>query len=204
MRGFNYEASARMERMLGAKLTAIAKMFGDKLIDDMAMIGTDLYLKEGGSLGAIFSTKNAALLTTTMQGDRQAAQKANPGATMDTVQIAGHQVSLLSTPDNRLRSFMVSDGNFVFVTTSSTLMRRFLEVGAGDPSLADTASFQWARTWMPGRISTVCSLIFRLSSFITWSARSIKSNCVRRMESIAHLEIAEVASGGGTSRADGG
>ena len=139
MRGFNYEASARMERMLGAKLTAIAKMFGDKLIDDMALIGTDLYVKEGASLGALFSTKNAPLLISSMQADRKAALKANADATLEVVKIAGRDVSMLSTPDNRLRSFMVSDGDYVFVTTSSALMRRFLDVGSGEPSLASTA-----------------------------------------------------------------
>ncbi len=194
MRGFNYEASARMERMMGAKLTAIAKMFGDKLIDDMALIGTDLYVKEGASLGALFSTKNAALLMTSMQSDRRAAAKANPGSSLETVSIAGKEVSLLSTPDNRLRSFMASDGDYVFVTTSSTLMRRFLEVGSGEPSLASMPSFQWARAWMPDANNYSVFAYFSPEFFHQLVGPKYQIELRRRLESIAHLEIAEVAS----------
>ncbi len=201
MRGFNYEASARMERMLGAKLTAIAKMFGDQLIDDMALIGTDLYVKEGASLGALFSTKNAGLLMTSMQGDRKAALKANADASLDTVQIAGRAVSMLSTPDNRLRSFMASDGDYVFVTTSSTLMRRFLEVGGGGPSLASLPSFQWSRAWMPEANNYSVFAFFSPEFFHNLVSAPYQIELRRRLEAIAHLEIAEAASA--AARAEG-
>ena len=194
MRGFNYEATARLERMLGAKLTALAKMFGDKLIDDMALIGTDLYLKEGASIGTLFSTKNAGLLMTSMQGDRKAALKANADASMETVKIAGRDVSMLSTPDNRLRSFMASDGDYVFVTTSSTLMRRFLEVGGGEPSLAALPSFQWSRAWMPTANDYSVFAFFSPEFFHQLVSPQYQIELRRRLESIAHLEIAEVAS----------
>ena len=201
MRGFNYEASARMERMLGAKLTAIAKMFGDKLIDDMALIGTDLYVKEGASLGALFSTKNAGLLISSMQSDRKAALKANSDASLDTIQIAGRDVSMLSTPDNRLRSFMASDGDYVFVTTSSALMKRFLEVGAGEPSLANLPSFQWSRAWMPEGNNYSVFAFFSPEFFHQLVSPQYQIELRRRLESIAHLEIAEVASA--SARAEG-
>lgn len=201
MRGFNYEASARIERMMGAKLTAIAKMFGDKLIDDMALIGSDLYVKEGASLGALFSTKNSALLLTSMQADRKSAAKANPGASLETVNIAGKEVSLLSTPDNRLRSFMANDGEYVFVTTSSTLMRRFIEVGSGAPSLASMPSFKWARAWMPEANNYSVFAYFSPDFFHQLVSPQYQIELRRRLESIAHLEIAEVASA--AARAEG-
>lgn len=199
MRGFNYEASARIERMLAAKLTAIAKMFGDKIVDDMALIGSDLYVKEGASLGVIFSTKNAALLVTSMQADRRAAAKANGSASLETVTILGKEVSLLSTPDNRLRSFMASDGDFVFVTTSSTLMRRFLEVGGGEPSLASNPAFKWARAWMPEANNYSVFAYFSPEFFHQLVSPQYQIELRRRLESIAHLEIAEVASAAATA-----
>ena len=201
MRGFNYEASARLERMLGAKLTELAKMFGDKLIDDMALIGTDLYLKEGASLGTLFATKNAGLLMTSLRGDRRAALKVNADASLETVQIAGRDVSMLRTPDNRLRSFMASDGDYVFVTTSSTLMRRFLEVGGGEPSLAALPSFQWSRVWMPNANDYSVVAFFSPEFFHQLVSPQYQIELRRRLESIAHLEIAEVASA--AARAEG-
>ncbi len=49
VRGFNYETSRRMERMLNTRMSVVAKMFGDKVISDMAIIGRDMYMKEGAS-----------------------------------------------------------------------------------------------------------------------------------------------------------
>lgn len=199
MRGFNYEATQRMERMLGAKLNGVAKMFGDKIIDDMALIGTDLYVKEGASLGSLFSTRNAALLVTTMQSERKALASKTEGASLQTVQLAGRDVSLLSTPDNRLRSFLVSDGNYVLVTTSSNLAQRFLEISAGGPSLADLPSFKWARTWMPEANHYSVFGFFAPEFFNRLVSPQYQIELKRRLEAIAHLEIAEMASAVGAA-----
>ncbi len=52
--------------------------------------------------------------------------KENPGAKLESVRIAGRPVTFLSTPDNRLRSFYASDGNFHLITTSRTIVEWFL------------------------------------------------------------------------------
>ncbi len=175
MRGFNYEASARMERMLGAKLTAIAKMFGDKLIDDMALIGTDLYFKEGGSLGSILSTNNAALLMTTLQSDRQAAMKANPGATIETVQIAGRDVSLLSTPTIDCVPLWPA----MAITFLLLLAARDAAILGSWRGRAEHSGFTVVSMGanLDARSNQYSVFAFsRLSSFTTWSAHSTKSN----------------------------
>ncbi|MEZ6077482.1 MAG: hypothetical protein R3C56_17980 [Pirellulaceae bacterium] len=69
--GFNYDASARMERMLATKLTAIAKMFGDKLVGDMAIVGSDMYMKEGASVGVMLLATNPQLLTASIESERK-------------------------------------------------------------------------------------------------------------------------------------
>lgn len=193
LRGFNYEASKRMERMLAARLTTIAKMFGDKLVRDMSLIGTDLYLREGASLGVLFHASNPGLLNSSMQSDRKAALAKNPDASLETIQLAGRDVSLLSTPDNRIRSFLVSDGDFVLMTSSRTLAQRFIEVGAGGVSLANTPSFQWARTWMPEANNYSVFAYFSPEFFHRLVSPQYQIELRRRLEAVAHLEIATVA-----------
>ena len=194
LRGFNAETSARMERMLASKLTSVAKMFGDKLIADMAIVGTDLYMKEGASLGVLFRANNATLLRASMTSDRQTVVKQTPGARLQDLEIAGHPVSLLSTPDNRVRAFLVSDGDFVFLTTSRTLARRFIEMGAGDTSLAATPAFRWGRSWMPEANDYSVFGYFSPEFFHHLVSPQYQIELQRRLEAIAHLEIAEVAS----------
>lgn len=194
LRGFNYEASAKMERMLAAKMTQIAKMFGDKLIGDMAVIGTDLYMKEGASLGVVFYAKNVALLNAAIESDRKAIASKTPGARVQKLRIQGKEVILLSTPDNRVRSFYVSDGPYVCVTTSQRIVERFLEVGNGAPSLASTAYFQSARSWMPDANDYSVFAFFSPEFFHHLVSPKYQIELRRRLEAIAHLEVAELAS----------
>lgn len=194
MRGFNHEASARMEKMLAAKMTTLAKMFGDKIIQDMAVIGSDLYMKEGASLGVVFQSNNSGLLSSTIESDRRSVAARNDDASVRKVTIANRSVSFLSTPDNRIRSFMVQDGNFVFVTTSETLMRRFLEVGSGDRSLAQVDAFRWARTWMPDNNKYSVFAYFSPAFFHRLVSPQYQIELNRRLEAVAHLEVVELAS----------
>ncbi len=194
LRGFNSESSLRMERMLATKLTAVSKMFGDKLIGDMAIIGSDLYMKEGATLGVLFYATNPGLLKSSMESDRRGVLAKNADASEQLVTIGDRQVSLLSTPDNRIRSFLLVDGEFLLITTSETLVRRFLEVGAGDRSLADTPEFRWARTWMPEANDYSVFGYFSNEFFHRLVSPQYQIELRRRLEAIAHLEVAEIAS----------
>ena len=45
-RGFDYGLNKRMERQLGIKESKTAELFGDAVIADVALIGTDTFLRE--------------------------------------------------------------------------------------------------------------------------------------------------------------
>lgn len=193
IRGFNAEASARVERMLATKLTTVAKMFGDQLVSDMALIGSDLYMKEGASLGVILHATNPGLLKTTTDSERQKIASSNAAATLQQVRIAGRAVSLLSTPDNSIRSFFVADGKFLFVTTSETLVKRFLEVAGSGDSLADAPEFQWTRQWMPEESNYSVFAYFSPRFFHQLVSPKYQIELERRLEAIGRLEIVSTA-----------
>ncbi len=203
LRGFNYDAAARMERMMASKLTTIAKMFGDKLVGDMAIIGSDLYMTEGASLGVLFFATNPELFSAALESDRSAVLAKNSDATLSTINIAGQPVSLLSTPDNRIRAFLVKDGPYFFVSTSQTLVRRFLEVAGGAPSLANSQSFRWARSWMPDSNQYSVFAYFSPEFFHRLVSPQYQIELRRRLAAIAHLEIVEAASHVGQAEGHG-
>ena len=195
LRGFNYETNKRMERLLNTKTTAIAKLFGDSIIGDMAIIGQDLYLQEGPSLGVVFEAKNIALLKSSFNADRVAAVKklSDVGCKLEAIEIAGENVSLLSTPDNQVRSFMVDRGAYVFLTTSKKLVERFLEVSSGQPSLGDSNAFRFARLMMP--VENKYDVFVYLSSefFRNLVSPKYQIELRRRLKAIAAIEVAELA-----------
>ena len=193
VRGFNYETSRRMERMLNTRMSVVAKMFGDQVISDMAIIGRDLYMKEGASLGVLFASKNRSLLLSSMESERKQAIGTIAGATLQEIEIAGQKASLLSTPDNSVRSFLVSDGDYVLLTSSRYLVERFLQVAADGQSLAKLDSFRWARQWMPEANGYSVFGYFSPEFFHGLVEPAYQVELRRRLEAIAHIELAEVA-----------
>ncbi len=149
LRGYENNAMARIETQLHTKTTQLSRMLGPSVIEDQALVGRDLFLTDGASLGVLFKAKNAFLLRSSIAGDRSKLAREDDTVTLKDIRVAGRAVSFLSSGDNRVRSFMVEDGEYLFVTNSRTLVQRFLEVGESGESLATTPAFQLSRQLMP-------------------------------------------------------
>ncbi len=149
VRGVNDGGTQSIENQLCMKLTDLSRLLGATVVEDQAIIGTDLFFSEGASLGVVIKSKNRFLLETSIRSERSSKLKSVPDATLTEEQIGGHTVSLLSTPDNRLRSFLAIDGDWFFVTNSRRLVERFYAVADGETSLGETLEFQLARRLMP-------------------------------------------------------
>ncbi|MEL6896490.1 MAG: hypothetical protein AAFP90_10340, partial [Planctomycetota bacterium] len=140
---------ARSEQQLNLKTTELSRALGGSVIEDQAIIGTDLFVADGASMGVLFKSKNAFLLRNSLNGDRSATARRDPDVSLRTVKIAGQEVSFLHSEDHRVRSFMLESGPYFFVTNSRYLAERFIQVGQTGESLAATSEFQLARTLMP-------------------------------------------------------
>lgn len=149
LRGVENDAFLRVETQLNTKMNQLSRMLGPSVIEDQALIGRDLFMIDGASMGVLMKSKNAFVLETSLSADRTNLANQDPSATLKDVKIAGQTVSFLSTPDNRVRSFLAKDGDYVFICNSRALMQRFLEVGRSGQSLAATESFRLSRKLMP-------------------------------------------------------
>lgn len=151
LRGFKSEIQSKFLDQLAVQSSEFDNLFGGNLIADVALIGSDTYLDSGAAIGVMFQAHNSGLLKTSLDGKRRAfaAERKTDNVSIRKIEIAGTPVSLLSSPDNRYRSFYVVAGDSHLVTTSSTIARRFIEASQGIRSLADTAEFRFARFNMP-------------------------------------------------------
>jgi len=148
-RPLDYGGSRRLEEQLAVQMTQMSRLMGPSVIDDQAVIGRDLFFANGASLGVLMKAKNAFLLRTSLNGERSNAANRSDDVTLTTETIAGNEVTFLSSPDNRIRSFLAIDGEWFLITNSRTLAQRFFEVGGDAPALADTRDFRLARRLMP-------------------------------------------------------
>jgi hypothetical protein len=149
LHGLKNESAARVETQLNLKTTAMSRLLGPTVIEDQAIIGQDLFLNDGASIGVLFKSKNAFLFRTSLKNDRSQLAASNDAVNLNEIAIGGKKATLLSSADNRVRSFLVEDDGYFLVTNSRTIAERFVEVGQTNASLAATSSFLLARQLMP-------------------------------------------------------
>lgn len=149
LRGIDHNGMLRIEDQLAMKMNQMARMLGGTVIEDQAVIGRDLFFIDGASIGVVIKSANMMLLQTATNADRAKIANSDPEVTLKNIKISGHDVSLLSTADHRIRSFMAVDGQYMLVANSRSIVERFLEVGESGESLAATPSFRLARELMP-------------------------------------------------------
>ncbi|MFG0264360.1 MAG: hypothetical protein ACF8AM_04300 [Rhodopirellula sp. JB055] len=149
LRGISNDSAERLERQLGVQTNAMSRLLGPSVIEDQALIGRDLYLDDGASIGVLFHAKNVFLLRSSLNNDRTKLADSDDALTLKKVELEHGSATLLRRSDNQVRSFMVEAGPCILVTNSETIADRFLEVAQTGESLAATADFQLARSYMP-------------------------------------------------------
>lgn len=195
LRSINRSTRDRLQAQLSIGESDVARVMGPRVIKDVAFIGLDYYLNDGAAFGILFQANNNFLLGRNFNGQRDAAAAANPNAKLETIQIAGKDVSFLSTPDGKLRSYYAVDGDFHLITTSRKLAERFLEVGAanGAGSLASLREFQHTRSEMSVARNDNVFLYLSTPFFENMAGPAYRTELDRRLRSIGEMRVLEIA-----------
>ncbi len=151
LRGYKARIQSKFLNQLAIQSTEFDRLFGGRLIKDVGVIGMDTYFDNGAAIGVLLHASDSKSLSANLRGKRKSFAKAHAdeGASVTTETIDGQRVELLSTADNRYRSFYAVAGDNHLLTTSRTLARRFLESSRGVDSLADSDEFKFARYKLP-------------------------------------------------------
>jgi hypothetical protein len=195
LRGQDLGLGDRVQTQLCLEKNKLADLFGDTIIADVAMIGNDIYTHEGAAIGMLFQARNTKVLGNDFAKTRDAILKRelDRGATNETVKIAGREVSLLSTPDNRLRSFYAVDGDFHLITTSKAIVARFFAAGEGRGALGGAAEFHHARTLMPTDRNDTIFVYFSSAMFQNLVGPQYQIELGRRLQSVTDIELVQLA-----------
>jgi len=194
LRGLDYNTRQRMETQLALRQSVLARYLGDTVIADVALIGTDLFLKEGGAYGLLFQTRfTSNFLVNDVRRQWEERKQQDKTVTEEKLRIEDHDVAFLSSPDGRVRSFFASHGDFHFATTSKTLMRRFLEASSGKGALGATAEFRHARSLMPVSRNDTVFVYLSDAFFRNFTSPAYRIELVRRLEALSDLETTQLA-----------
>ena len=152
LRGYQPKIQSKFLDQLAIQSSEFDRLFGGSLIDDVGVIGMDSYFDNGAAIGVMLHAKSTKTLAGNLRSKRKkfAEKHADQNATIETITTDDDEtIELLSTPDNRYRSFYAVAGDNHLLTTSRRIAERFLESARGVGSLADTREFQFARYQMP-------------------------------------------------------
>lgn len=139
------QSRERIEAQLALRPDAAAEAALRGAISDLAIIGSDPCFEDGAAVGALFELRDKEKFHRWLAQMRAEAKRNNPRVSEQMVKLGSHQASLLSSPDQTVRSFLADDGDYVLVTNSSHLAARFFEVKAGPQSLGELHEFRYAR-----------------------------------------------------------
>lgn len=195
-RGFDYHLSDRLENQLELRDTKLAQLLGPAVISDIAIIGSDTFLREGAGIGVVFHARVNELLQQNLNTQRQLRANSDPDVTLTDVTFEGDSgmYSLLSTRDNRVRSFYVRSGDFHLVTTSRTIARRFLEVSRdASTSLGASKEFRYGRTIMPLSRADNAFLYMSDAFFRSFIRPECRIEMTRRAQSESEMELVQLA-----------
>jgi hypothetical protein len=192
-RGLKRLATSRIEQQLSLKENALSRILAPQFISDAALIGLDPYVQQGAAVGILVQARNNQLLSQDFMRQRRAALQTFPDAAETTVQLAGQDVSLVATPDGRVRSYYAQSGDFHLVTTSRKLAERFLEVGQGKGSLANLPSFRNARRELPMKRDDTVFAFVSEKFFQNLCTIEYWVEAKRRRESMQQPEVVELA-----------
>src|SRR5262245_31257376 len=185
----------RLQQQLGLEDSVLGDLLGEHVIADVALVGRDTFGREGAAIGMIFQAKNNRVLGNDFmeQRKRALAREKENGATAQTVQIGGREVSFFSTPDNRLRSFYVADSDFHLVTTARALVEQFVSLGDGRGSVGQSAEFRYVRQAMPLSRNDTVFVYFSSAFFEGLFSPQYQIELQRRMKSVTDIELLMLA-----------
>lgn len=194
LRGIEPNSASRMEEQLCLEQDPLAETFGQTVIADFAVIGRDLNITEGAALGVLFQQRNGLLKSQLGTGREKILnrEKAN-GAMEEIVEIAGNKVSLISTVDNRLRSYYAVHDKFHLITNCKAMVERFFECGEGKGSLANSVEFMKTRESYPIENEDTVFVFMPTNFFRGMLSSKYQIENARRQQALVDIELLQLA-----------
>jgi hypothetical protein len=192
-RSIDRQTSERFQQQIAVGESKLARVMGPAVIEDVAIIGLDAYLRDGAAMGILFQAKNNLILSNNLNTQRRKVMANHPDSTEENLSIADHEVSYIASPDGRLRSYYAVDGDYHLVTTSRRLVERFFEAGNGNAPLAASEEFQHARSEMPISRGDTVFLYLPAAFFENLASPHYRVELDRRLRSVGEMRILQIA-----------
>jgi hypothetical protein len=139
-----HDLATRYETELGLARTALARALGKDVVAQVALVGSDPYLREGSDVSVIFQVKQRALFDVGLAGTLAARAREHGSVAATTTSYQGVDVRVATSPDGAVRQHRATVGDVEIVSNSLGAVKRILEAIKGKrPRLADEKDFAY-------------------------------------------------------------
>jgi hypothetical protein len=112
------DLARRYETQLGLARTELARAFGKDVVESVAFVGSDPYLREGSDVTALFSVKQTLLFNGALATTMDANAKAHGGVTTSSTTYGGSTITQTSSADGTIRQNRTMLGSVAVVSNS--------------------------------------------------------------------------------------
>jgi hypothetical protein len=134
----------RYEAQLGLQRGLASRLLGPQVVQDLAVVGSDPYLREGSDLTFIFRVKNQTAFAAGLAGALAGHLAAHGPQASQTVDYAGLPIAITRSQDGEVRQHRVQVGDMVLVSNSLGATQAVLDCMKGkSATLADEPDFRY-------------------------------------------------------------
>jgi hypothetical protein len=138
------------EKYLGQlclKMSELTRLFGDKVIDDMAVCGNDPFLDDGTDISVIFSVKNKAVFDLNVSRYFMEAKSSFKDIKDETSEVSGFKMRAFYTPDGAVSSYSCYINDFMVYSNSRAAVLKIIDAYKNPrKSMAETDDYLYMRT----------------------------------------------------------
>jgi hypothetical protein len=164
----------RLQRQLAMRAEPALRPLFDLVVQDVAVTGSDPFVREGSDVTIIFRLKQPELFKARMDAFLDEAQKARTDAKRTTGNYLGTDYVQLQTPERDISVIAANPAPDLHVRSNSLVaFQRVMEAikgktGAGQivRRLGDTAEFSYIRTLLPSDDKSEDGLIYMSDPFV--------------------------------------
>jgi hypothetical protein len=178
------------QAQLGLVRSELARILGPAVVGQIALVGSDPYIRQGSDLTVLFQVREPAFFDTEL--DRQVAQRAEPldargdKVSQQTREYAGTIIKITSDAHGHLRQHRARVGDVAVVSNSPRAIERVLDALTGAaPRLADEPDLKYMLARDPGQHHVFAFLSDRFIAAAVGPAQKIQA--ARRELALAEL-----------------
>lgn len=151
------QVGERLKRQLVVETNPLVRPFYDLVVEEVAIVGSDLFFNEGSDLTLLFKFKQPAVFKARMDGFLQTAEKADAKLKRSTGKINGVEYVHLESADRTVHVYSAyPEANLHVRSNSLAALQRVLAAVSGKSAdgpavrkLGETSEFAYIRTLMP-------------------------------------------------------